>query len=373
MRAVLVSWLLAGCAVSGGGGADASGPGADAGTTRTDAARELLDAEAPTCETTTARAEPLPATLLVNLDTSGSMNCLASAASCAVGDPTPAPDDSRYDVLRIELVRALGLLPDTTRVGVMHYPDTFSCSRDGLLVGIAPLASSRVAIEAALLGVAPEGITPTRDAVDNALRRLRAEDDARPRYQILATDGAATVCLGCDAACSFDALDRDNEALVADVERAATADDIRTFVIGVPGSASYRPILSRMASVAGTARAGCAVGGPAFCHYDLTDPALDFGGALRAALGAIGEAVLSCEYAIPPNPDGAFDPTKVNVRHTNDEGEVERIGRDPSRRDGWDYSDDLSRIELHGAACERVRATTRGQLEVLFGCPTELI
>jgi len=209
--------------------------------------------------------------------------------------------------------------------------------------------------------------------VANAFARLRARPADETRFMVLATDGAATVCLGCDAGCSFDDQDRDNEDLVADVRRAAEDDDIRTFVIGVPGSSSYRTILSRMASGAGTGRPGCSDSGPTYCHFDLTDPSLDFGAALRDALGTIGEAVLSCEYDIPDNPDGAFDPTRVNVRLTNDDGTEQTIGRDSSRAAGWDYSDDMSRIELHGDACARARTVTRGRIDVLFGCPTELI
>lgn len=323
------------------------------------------------CETTTAFAEPLPATLLFQVDTSGSMNCPADEASCLSGEPTPAPDDSRYDVFRQVLGEALTSLPDSSRVGLMHFPVTFSCAENTTDVAIDELSTTRAPIGTALGSITPEGITPTHDAVAFALARLRARAEDN-RYLVLATDGASTVCIGCDAACSFDELDDDNEDMIAAIA-AAAAESIPTFVIGVPGSQSFRGILSRMASAAGTGRAGCSDAGPTYCHYDLTDPSLDFGVALRDALAAIGESVVSCEYPIPPNPDGTFDATKVNVRLTGDDGSESSIPRDPSRADGWDYSDAMDAIILHGPACDAAQSLESGRIDVLFGCPTILI
>ena len=327
---------------------------------------------APICETTVATAEPRPATLVFQLDTSGSMNCDRAAASCLVGDPTPAPDDSRWDVMRTELGAALASLPDSTRAGLLHYPSTFSCAPSDAppLVAVDVLSTTRALIAAATAALAPQGITPTRDAVQAALTVLRARPTTEDRYLLLATDGAATVCLGCRADCSYSELDADNLALVDDV-RTAASEGIRTFVVGVPGSQGYRAVLSQLATAGGSARAGCSDAGPLYCHYDLTDASTDFATGLRDALAAIGGAVVSCDYTIPANPDGtAFDPTSVNVVLYDAAGtETGRLARDPARADGWDYSDDLSHIVLHGPACDSARAT-EGRVEVQFGCPT---
>ena len=324
------------------------------------------------CETTTAFAEPLPATLLFQVDTSGSMNCAVADPGCLSGEPTATPDDSRYDVFTQVLGEALMSLPDATRVGLMHFPITFSCAENTADVIIDELGTNRAAIASALAGITPEGITPTHDAVAYGLDRLRARTSDDSRYLVLATDGASTVCIGCDAACSFDALDGDNEDMI-DRIAAAASEDIPTFVIGVPGSQSFRAILSRMATAGATARPGCSDLGPTYCHYDLTDPGLDFGVALRDALGAIGESVLSCEYPIPPNPDGTFDSGRVNVRLTDEAGTETSVPRDPSRMDGWDYSDAMDRIILHGPACDAAQSLVNGRIDVLFGCPTVLI
>lgn len=324
------------------------------------------------CEVATAYAEPLPATLMFQVDTSGSMNCGANDRGCLTGDPTSTPDDSRWDVFRARVVEALATLPDSTRAGLMHYPRPGgSCPSETALVSIAPLSTSRTQIGTALGSLTPEGITPTHDAVENALAVLRADAGERPTL-VLATDGAATVCFGCDPGCSFDAQDDDNEDMIDRIANAA-AMGIPTYVIGVPGSQSFRGILSRMASAGGTARAGCSDSGPLYCHYDLTDPGLDFATGLRDALAAIGDAVISCEYEIPENPDGEFDEARVNVVVVDESSTEDTIPRDTTRANGWDYSDDGTRIILHGAACDRAEALRGGRIDVQFGCPTLLI
>lgn len=325
------------------------------------------------CEVARNFAEPLPSTLVLQLDTSGSMNCAATATSCVVGDPTPAPDDSRYDVLRLRLLEALDALPDTTRVGLMHYPGgSSSCAPTSPIVPVGELGANRAALGAALAGLTPENVTPTHDAVRAAFAVLRAET-AESRFQILATDGRATLCLGCDAACSFAEQDADDLQMIEDIRTARTVDGIRTFVIGVPGTQSFRGVLSDMAVAGGTERAvGCSSAGPSYCHYDLTSASTDLGTGLRDALAAIGGAVLSCEYPIPPNPDGAFDPTLVNVVVIDESGAERTLGRDTTRADGWDYSDDGSRIVLAGPACDAALALRDGRIDVLFGCPTDV-
>lgn len=331
------------------------------------------DIPAAVCETLRAEAEPVSATLLFQVDTSNSMNCAVTNPGCLTGDPTPAPDDSRWDVFTTELRTALVSVPDATTVGLMRFPQADrACTEDTLASELAPLGGSRATLLSAISGITPDGLaTPTHDAVAFGLARLRSLASERP-HLVLATDGAASVCLGCDTDCGFDSpepLRRDEEALITRAREAA-AEGIPTFIIGVPGSQNFREVLSRLASAGDTARAGCSDSGPTYCHYDLTDAGLDFASALREALATIGESVLSCEYEIPPNPDGTFDPLRVNVRISGG-GTEETIPRDESREAGWDYSDSMERVELFGDACERARSADT--LEILFGCPTLLI
>lgn len=349
--------------------------GTDTGTTNDAWAYQapdvlLVDAGFQACAMTSASAERLPTTLLFQVDTSGSMNCPAiPSGPCAVADPTPDPSDSRWDVFRVRVGEALSALPDTMRAGLMHYPDpATTCAPTAPEVPIAALSTSRMPMQSALMALTPESITPTHDAVLHGMALLTPRTGEQ-RFLVLATDGAASVCMGCDAGCSFTAQDADNEAMIAYVAEQRAAG-IATYVIGVPGSQSFRRILSRMASAGGTAREGCSDAGPLYCHFDLTDTTLDFSTGLRDALGAIGESVVSCTYTIPPNPDGMFDPALVNVRLVDDAGVEEVI---PQGATGWSYSSDMLRVELSDAVCERARALRTGRVDVLFGCPTVVL
>ena len=373
MRAALLPLALlfaVGCPVRGG--SDAGTPEDVIRDTRGVFSPDILlrDTGFEACAMTTATAEPLPATLLFQVDTSGSMNCPAiPSGPCAVDDPTADPNDSRWDVFRARLSETLDALPDSTRAGFMHYPDSStSCAPTAPDVPIDMLSTSRALIQTALINLVPESITPTHDGVRHGMAQLARSMEAN-RFLVLATDGAASVCMGCDAGCSFDDQDRDNEAMIRYVEDQARMG-IPTYILGVPGSQSFRSILSRMATAGGTARAGCSDSGPRYCHFDLTDASVDFSTGLREALGAIGESTLSCSYPIPPNPDGVFDPLLVNVRLVNEAGVEEVI---PQGASGWSYSTDMLRIELSTSVCERARMVRGGRMDVLFGCPTIIL
>jgi len=322
------------------------------------------------CLVSTNPAKVQPASLLFQLDVSGSMNCPASdptSASCA------ASPSSRWSVFRTTFEATLATLPDHDSVGLMHYPTglgTFSGNATGCVpqnpdVPIGPLSTTRAQVGAALAARAPAGGTPTHDAVNVALKQLAAAQGNR--FLVLATDGNATFCTGCDISCNTEALGADSDVMVADVAAAAKSG-VRTFVIGVPGSQNFRGVLSRIAEAGGTkVSAGCSSAGPTFCHYDMTS-APDFGAALQAALAAIGGEALSCTYDVPKD-DGTFDPGRVNVRLSSG-GQETDMRRDRSRADGWDYSDDGKQVVLYGAACESAKKAIGGAVTLLYGCPT---
>ena len=98
--------------------------------------------------------------------------------------------------------------------------------------------------------------------------------------------------------------------------------NIRTFVIGAPGSEEARGLLSQMAFEGGTASSpDCDHSGDRAdegdCHFDMTKTQ-NFAADLAAALAAISRTkVLSCEYDVPTNPDGGGDDLpKVNTART---------------------------------------------------------
>jgi hypothetical protein len=102
----------------------------------------------------------------------------------------------------------------------------------------------------------------------------------------------------------------------------------------------------------------------------------DFAKDLNAALQKIShDKVLSCEFDVPTNPDGGgVDRSKVNVTFKPGSGKEETIKLDDTasceQADGWQYSEDGSKIELCGAACERVESDPDGEVRIALGCPT---
>ncbi len=379
---VLLAMAIAGCAASGGGsgaggGAGAAGGAGGAGGSGTGGV--LLGGSGGSgtggidaCLSDTFGAEAAPATLLFQVDSSGSMNCAPNASGCATAPPGPG---SRWEVFRAELESALGVLPSSASAGLMHYPTgtgTFQGNPTGCIpqtpdVPIGSIATTEAQIVSALAAISPAGGTPTHDGINVALAQLAQANTPGNKFLVLATDGQATFCAGCDLFCTSDELAADNEVLIDEVA-AAAASGVRTFVLGAPGSEAYRTVLSRLAEAGDTkADAACSANGPVYCHYDMTTSA-DFGAALADALAAIGSTVLSCVYDIPPQ-DGSFDASLVNVELTSG-GQTSTLARDESHTDGWDYSDDGLQIILYGPACDAAKAAQNGSVTILYGCPT---
>jgi hypothetical protein len=150
---------------------------------------------------------------------------------------------------------------------------------------------------------------------------------------------------------------------------------IKTFVIGAPGSEGAKTVLSQIALAGGTAKPDCDPEA-GDCHYELT--ALDsFADGLSSALTAIAvQTVQSCELSMPSG-DEEVDPTRVNVVYSPGDGsepevvpQDERTGCDQGA-DGWQYTDEQTKIRLCGPACDAVRADLDGRLDVVLGCPVQ--
>jgi hypothetical protein len=340
-------------------------------------------AEEETCASSTTEAEPVPANLLFVIDSSGSMNCNPPDGDAELGARCaryPVQEDpnrpTKWQVVRAALETTLAALTDQPRLsaGLALFPSGSECGVSSTpSVPIATLDTVHVGkISEALASVAPDGETPlvggTILSYAHLAEELRARNLGGNSFVILLTDGAET--------CAPSLLDQ----LVTEDVPNARLFDIRTFVIGAPGSESARGLLSRVAFEGGTARSedcdhGDLQSSSGDCHFDMT-ASRDFGAELAATLGAITAAeAISCTLAVPHSPGGGeVDLDKVNVKFTPAEGEPIDILNDTTSgcadgADGWQYSADRSQILLCGEACGRVRAT-RGELRIVLGCPT---
>lgn len=358
----------------GGGDLDLGGVSEEPGAGGTPMGVSAEDACAKSVDTATA----LPAILQMVVDTSGSMNWPPGWKPASPNDSKP-PGATKWEITRDALLSAVEALPESVALGVNFYPNVqqegTTCLLEEVALPIALLGAAdseaRASWDETVAGVEPVGATPTHGAYRFGLTQLVATDMQGTKFVLLITDGTPTCTIDC--VCTEDDLPVDSAPLLEEAG-AALADGIRTFVIGSPGSEATREVLSELALVGGTAKAGCAQSGPQYCHFDMTSER-DLAGALAEALEEIATQLRSCEFPLPPPPAGeTLDPNRVNVLYTPPGASTpSTIARDPSTSDcqeGWQYSSDGSSIVLCGRACEQVRTDGSGAVELLFGCET---
>jgi hypothetical protein len=334
-------------------------------------------------------AKLTPANLLFVIDKSGSMECNPPDGDAQLGamcENFPRKEDmnapSKWEVTRDALAMALDTLAMQANIsaGLSVFPKgtaSNSCQVDAAPeVPIAPLnAAQRGAIGDVLDAVDPAGLTPIAGATILSYAHLSAQLRAREltgnTFVVLLTDGAET--------CREEEL----PPLVDEDVPNARLFNIRTFVIGAPGSEQARGLLSQIAYEGGTATsASCDHSGDLTdddtgdCHFDMTT-STDFAADLNDALLAISRTkTLSCTFDVPTNPSGGgVNLNEVNVEFQPGDGDVEEVlnvaGQDCANDvDGWQYSADKSKIILCGPICDRVQADPEGQVSIVLGCPT---
>jgi hypothetical protein len=189
-------------------------------------------------------------------------------------------------------------------------------------------------------------------------------------FIVLLTDGAET--------CAPELMEKMITTTVPD----ALSVNIRTFVIGAPGSEPARAFLSRIAFAGGTAKdPNCKHDAmPADkgdCHFDMTDPNLDFATALNDALSKISGQALGCEFDVPTSVGEDVDYDQVNVTFTAGDGKnvdflLDNGAACDKGADGWQYNNDKTKILLCGPACDLVKNDGQGKLNIALGCATQV-
>lgn len=381
----------------GGGPDDGTEPERDGGRTdlTTDQVQAILDAE---CTGWSREGEPLPATLQLVVDTSGSMT-----------DSPPGDDDrSKWDITRSALEEAVAALPASTNLGVLFYPnknvtsnghtpgDVDACIKIDASIPIAPLGKTdskqRSAFEDGIAQASIESYTATHDAYTYALEELLVPFEGPNKFVLLITDGAPTINLGCtwpgeeelsgglwDGAGSYDG---DTDPIIESIGKAQKSG-IRTYLIGAPGSeksvesgTDKRPWLSEAAIAGGTAAPGCTIDGPDYCHFDMTQET-DFSESLVSALQDIrGQIIDSCTFALPTPPTGVTispELTQVIVEWGNGSSSLIHADKNGDCSDGWEYNEDDETISLCTKTCQEIKADTHARLFFSFGCKPDEI
>lgn len=283
--------------------------------------------EGPTgCGSELFGSEAVPPNVLIVLDRSGSML-------------DEIDGDTKWDLARDAIAEVTMSYADQVRFGLMMFPgldqdcdEGNDCGEGNVFVDPAPSTREDIVDILQDAGTCSFG-TPIAESLTPLLDYTGLEDDARPNYILLLTDGNAT----CD----------DPVGVVASLR--AETPPVRTFVVGF-GSEVDPEQLEDMAVEGGTARQG----EQAYYQADDAD-------GLTTAFAEIAGSVVSCEFAldeVPPDPDllYAFFGDAL-------------VERDPSRTDGWDYDAGTNRVTFFGPSCESLTGGTVGQVSIVFGCP----
>lgn len=328
------------------------------------------------CTGFATEGETLPSVLQLVIDVSSSMR-----------DRAPGSQMSKWEVTRDALLEAIvgvsgpGLSPSIA-TGLLFYPNTEynvttqpsdinTCVNTSAMVPIQTLgpqgAAQRTLIDSAIRQAQLLLSTPTHDAYRWALNEgLLPSTAPGKKFMLLITDGTPTVSLECMNA-SGRVTDVDPEPIVAEITNAA-GQEIKTFLIGSPGSEQNRNWMSRAAVIGGTATAGCNINGPNYCHMDMTT-ATDFSAALRAGLARVVGQITPCTFTLADPPPGEIlDKSKINVI-LGSGAQSSLIIRDDvgDCTQGWQLTADQE-ILLCPETCSQIKSDADAKIEVLFGC-----
>jgi len=319
-------------AITLGAGGRQSGPGGVATSPTVD----------QNCGNSASTMTAVPADLLLLLDRSGSMTSdIASDDPC---DATTGACSERWATMGQAMRKVLATSSANIHWGLKLFSTPgLSTGLGEVPMGCVVLPDMEVPVEVGsshadaivdrMGATTPNYNTPTRAAVQTATTYLGSLHDGRAKYILLATDGQPNCPSAGDVPTAPD--------LPAALQAIATARaaGIKVYVIGVGPSAGN---LDEMARQGGTEK-----------FYPALSPQ-----SLVAALDTIVGMVASCVYtmnSIPP------DPTNLGVY-------LDKQLVPQGTSDGWTLSGKSS-VVFGGATCERIKAGSFSQVQVLFGCP----
>jgi hypothetical protein len=371
---------------------------------------ELRDAKG--CEAKSYVSKKLPTSILFVVDRSGSMMCNTpadgqSSEECEAQAQRLFPDKpSKWEITIQALKESFTSLEGSGALaGLMFFSNDTLCGvHSDLTQGGVPLdvigSSQNALLFNALDNQSPAGGTPLVGATILAYAHLHEEAGGNcpdppcgapgNRFVVLITDGADS-CPdpsfdGVPCGPNGNGISCTQYLLENEVPKAVRVN-IRTFVIGAPGSELARGFLSDLAFRGGTGKnsGNCNHSDPngatGDCHFDMTNTQ-NFANDLSQALDDISGTAIGCEFAVPVVVDA--DPEEVNVQYTLP-GEVpvcipqdESVPCDQGAK-GWQFarnpdgSRNLSKVVLCGDYCAMVENNTSIQVDVILGCLTIVI
>ncbi|HVU02396.1 MAG TPA: vWA domain-containing protein [Polyangiaceae bacterium] len=357
--------------------------GTDPGGTPTTAANLCSDLRGKrSCNATSYASQQVPSSILFVVDRSGSMACNAppvqTVESCNSNPTRLDPNQpSRWETTVKALTDTFaGLSGSTASIGLSLFSTDGFCGVDSApAVELGPASAVQLSALTNALSGDPAGGTPIVGAVIEAYHHLHEELHAPGnRYVVLITDGEESCGTQGDETDKADLQAARTLLLQTEVKKARDAN-IRTYVIGAPGSEGARGFLSELAFAGGTAKDPNCVHGEGTdgnCHFDLT-AATDFSDVLGTTLKNISGRALGCEFKTPPGASAL-----VNVQYSQNGGDPvcfpQADGPCEGGANGWQFAkdaagnDDHGRVVLCGQACETVKADPSTVVDVILGC-----
>lgn len=315
-----------------------------------------------TCsETPIGVTAPIPNLYFV-LDTSTSMN-----------------EQSKWSNVRSAIALMIQEVGPRARFGVTVFPtvgvDHCAAGHEVMSLRLGDDSGAAVAAFLAATDFTPSGGTPTAPTLEAIAPLLQTFSGVT--YAILATDGGpnCNASLTCDVeqctmniesqspcvsggptnCCDGNALGCLDGVKTVEAVSDLRAIGVRTFVVGIPGSAPYADVLDNAAAAGGTARSS----EPYYYSVDTSDRSQ-----LESAIASVSLETLSCAFTLARAPS---NPAEVNVYVGGsvlplDEG---------SGSDGWTLQG--TTLTLLGSTCQRLEAQPNTQVAVVEGCPTVIV
>jgi hypothetical protein len=319
----------------------------------------------------------------------GGAGGVASAAGAS--GASPASEATKWDLLKDQLVDALGRAEEDLSYGMLLFPDSDDVELTDLMcempagstinVPVAQGPDARADIETVLDDTAPAGSTPTAAALGRALEYFtngEGRDLEGDNYVLLATDGGPNCnseascgpdrCIPNIAGICPESVDNCCESVPEScVDDQATTDaldalrkaHVKTFIVGIPGSELFSGFLDDFAEAGDMARTPTS---DAPYRYYKVEAAGNMQGLSDVLIEITGSLITRCDLQLEEEPP---DLAKLNVY-------VDGIVVPQEGDDGWSVegSTDPPTIHIKGETCRRIETEGAESVSVQYGCPT---
>lgn len=364
------------------------------------------------CGQTRLQADVRQVNMMLVIDQSGSMNFTATGTSATAGAASKWSDMQKALQGALKEVATnidFGLLlypysgniaapsvdPAATAQVTCNVPNLTADPNAAVAVGITPgrgLAALND-IQTVLAAAVPAGGTPTKAALAQAYRYFTegaGKNLNGTKWVLLATDGGPNCNLGlacekdtctsnidctctgsCNAAtnCCAPSTEYGNMCLDADatVEQIAmlAAAQIKTFVVGVPGTEKYVATLNRMATAGGVVNP-LPTAGETYYAVSATNSLQS----LQSTFSTITtQLIKTCDIPLKVSPQ---DPSAVVVAIDCNKVPLVDVTKDPTASGFYiDYArgaTEPTHLVLTGTYCQQISTSGANHLDVISGC-----